>query len=394
MQFMRFRNLKRNLMFALTAGLLSFSIVGASGAEELSVEIEPQTMYPEEGVALSEETVLLGLDVFEADDPLVADEELLLNKSLLNETELYTENNTPEVESWKAPQRSINKAKRGQVLRLTEDITAPEHGAGLIIPRNKTVTLDLAGHALDRGLNVETVNGYAILVRGKLTVIDSSEYKTGKITGGYNSRHGGAIIVKKNGTLRLKGGSLSGNMSSGCGGAVYVQSGGSFKMSGGRIEKNRCDESGGGIYITRGSFKLNSGEITDNASMKNGGAICVVRSEVALLNGVIANNTAGNTGGGVYALKGTLSMGGASIKANRASFGGGAYVSKSNFSMRRGSISKNTADNRGGGVLFCDSKIKISDSPVIAENLCMLSGTGEPNNAYIEKRLSSRLVVR
>ena len=41
--------------------------------------------------------------------------------------------------------------------------------------------------------------------------------------------------------------------------------------------------------------------------------------------------------------------------------------------------------------MFLGSNIKISDSPVIAENQCMLSGTGEPNNACIEKTAVIRI---
>ena len=395
-QLMRFKKLKWRLAFALTIALLSYPVAGGAGEAELSVEIEGQGAYPEEASpeeveALLEGPVLLDLDGFEAEDPLVLDEELLLNELTLEEPEPETDENASKRESWKALQKTINQAKRGQVIRLTEDITAPKHGAGLVIPSGKTVTLDLAGYALDRGLEVGKANGYVILVRGKLTVIDSSGEKTGRITGGHNNRNGGAIVVEANGTLRLSDGRLSGNTSAGYGGAVYVQRGGSFIMSGGRIENNSCNKGGGGVYITQGTFKMKGGEIADNASIQNGGGLCAVQGEVSLLNGVISGNAAGNSGGGVYVYRGKLAMSGASVKANWAALGGGAYVSKGNFSMRGGSISGNTAYNRGGGVMFLDSNIKISDSPVIAENQCMLSGTGEPNNACIEKTAVIRI---
>ncbi|MBR3274259.1 MAG: hypothetical protein IKF98_10130 [Clostridia bacterium] len=294
--------------------------------------------------------------------------------------------NAPENEAWKDLQMTIQQAEYDEVIRLTQDIRAAKDDSGLIVPQNASITLDLAGHVLDRGLRDETHEGYVMKVRGKLTVIDSGDKNRGRITGGYNSGDGGAIVVEKNGTLSLEGGSLYGNRSSGNGGAVYVHSGGSFDMSGGRIEKNSCDGNGGGICIKRGAFELYGGEIRDNVSEENGGAIVDLQGEVVLLDGTVAGNTAGNTGGGLYVIQGTLEMGSASVEDNRALYGGGAYLSKSSFSMRDGVIRGNTADKRGGGVLFRDCIIKLSDSPVIAENQCTLSGGGEPNNVCIEKK--------
>ena len=60
--------------------------------------------------------------------------------------------NAPENEAWKDLQMTIQQAEYDEVIRLTQDIRAAKDDSGLIVPQNASITLDLAGHALDRGL--------------------------------------------------------------------------------------------------------------------------------------------------------------------------------------------------------------------------------------------------
>lgn len=70
-------------------------------------------------------------------------------------------------------------------IKLMQDITCTDQSFGpLEVPENTTATIDLNGYKLDRALTKATSKGSVISVDGELTINDSSETKTGKITGG------------------------------------------------------------------------------------------------------------------------------------------------------------------------------------------------------------------
>ena len=101
---------------------------------------------------------------------------------------------------------------------LTEDITATAADtAPLTVPKNVTVTLDLNGCTLSRGLTEPMKNGSVIIVNGTLTITGS-----GSITGGNTNSVGGGIWVKAGGSCTLNGGTISGNHANQNGGGVYV----------------------------------------------------------------------------------------------------------------------------------------------------------------------------
>ena len=313
--------------------------------------------------------------------------------------------------SWQALQEEINSAKNGAVIKLTRNVRAGTGVEGLIIPENKRITLDLAGHTLDRGLDQPSVAGYAISVCGKLTLMDSSG-SGGNITGAYNVEPGGAIVVESNARLYLEGGSIRGNKSANDGGGVYVSREGIFRMKGGAIRNNTCEGSGGGICASGGAITIYGGEISDNTSKTNtgggiyafespsftikggvvsgnqakyGGGICLYRTDIVIKGGIIQGNTGNSDGGGVYASDSAIEMNGATIADNCALSGGGVYLLNSSLAMSKGSIENNIASSRGGGVGFEESSLTISGSPVIAGNLSTLSGSAEPNNVYTGK---------
>ncbi|MEA5041869.1 MAG: hypothetical protein VB053_04920 [Oscillibacter ruminantium] len=141
----------------------------------------------------------------------------------------------------------------------------------------KTITLDLNGKTIDRGLTAATAWGSVIRIEGgSLTIMDSSTADVnsqGKITGAYNY-DGGAVDVMRSydnnvGFLTMTGGIITGNKAvgaeSGTGGGVY--SGTSFRMTGGEIFGNFvCGDGtgnkGGGVFfyntLTLGTFSSSS----------------------------------------------------------------------------------------------------------------------------------------
>ena len=219
---------------------------------------------------------------------------------------------------WSALQSQLNA---GGTVTLTRDVTAGESDTALVIPSDKTVTLDLAGFTIDRGLTSATENGNVITVNGTLTVTDSSAdedhpYGVGTITGGYNKysengAHGGGVYVSPTGSFTLAGGTISGNhVDEDYGGGVFVDydhetySCGQFTMTGGAISGNTA-QYGGGVYVYTGYddngniisvFNMSGGTISGNTASGEGGGISggnVVMSGDA---GVTGNTGVGRSG--------------------------------------------------------------------------------------------------
>ena len=166
------------------------------------------------------------------------------------------------------------KMAAGGYIRLDADVTDPDKTSDsrLIVPGGKTVTLDLNGHTIDRGQTEPVGNTSVINIEGTLTLNDSSNPSTGKITGGYSNQGGGANV---GGTFTMNGGAISGNTAPGdLGGGVYV-SGGTFTMNGGTITSNTAKK-GGGVYLTnystyKSTFTMNGGTISGNTANIGGG---------------------------------------------------------------------------------------------------------------------------
>ena len=174
------------------------------------------------------------------------------------------------------------KMAAGGYIRLGADVSDPDKTSSsyLSVDSGKTVTLDLAGHTIDRALTETTKSGYVISLAGTLTINDSSNPSTGTITGGWNSsNYGGCVCTNNGSSLTLNGGTISGNKvdrTSGeaKGGAVYVTVNATFTMNGGAITGNSVSTSGGALgggvcvhgYNTGvGTFNMNGGTISGNS---------------------------------------------------------------------------------------------------------------------------------
>ena len=180
---------------------------------------------------------------------------------------------------------SDDAAVTGSELKLGGDYTAVEGDEALDVPEDKSVSIDLNGHTINRGLTAAQSNGNVITVNGSLTVTDTSADKAGKITGGNTDGNGGGVYVGNTGTFNLSGGSVTGNAANN-GGGVYVD--GTFSMSGGSVTGNTTNSFGGGVYVN-GTFKLSGApEITGNkkgATVDNGALTGGVEQNVYLPSG-------------------------------------------------------------------------------------------------------------
>ncbi|MBO6108800.1 MAG: hypothetical protein J6P16_05285, partial [Eubacterium sp.] len=176
-----------------------------------------------------------------------------------------------ETMTWTVLQTLLDQ---GGTVTLIDDVTAGEGDSALVIPENKTVTLDLNGHTIDRGLKDKTAieDGNVITVLGNLTLTDSSTEKSGKLTGGNTTGNGGGVYVAQNGTFTMEGGKIDHCTATGensDGGGVYNY--GAFTMEGGTISDctatGGCTATGdysqgGGVYVGKnGAFTMEGGTI-------------------------------------------------------------------------------------------------------------------------------------
>jgi len=183
-------------------------------------------------------------------------------------------------------------------------------GAGFIlVPKGKTITLDLNGHMIDRGLTAAQANGEVICIDSSslnntvFTLADSDGESpsgegngtTGCITGGYNSGNGGGIyLVGDNVDCTIKGGCISGNKASGNGGGIYTEN-----------------------VITSGDLTITGGKITGNSAANGGGIYCTMCCS-GITDCTVQGNTATTYGGGIYSAYRFIGMGGTTVVSGNA----------------------------------------------------------------------------
>ena len=201
-----------------------------------------------------------------------------------------------EITTWGGLQTALSA---GGDITLTQDIIAESGDSFLSVPLSKTVTLDLNGHIINRNLQAAQNDGYVLKVAGKLTLTDSSEAKTGNITGGNNDGSGGGVYLEADSTFTMSGGMISGNNSKYGGGGVFVLTGGIFTMYDGTISGNNAVW-GGGVFIQSGKFTINGGTISGNSADNGGGVYVEQEGTFTMSDGMISGNNVSYGGGGVY----------------------------------------------------------------------------------------------
>ena len=175
----------------------------------------------------------------------------------------------------------------------------------LEIPSSSTVTIDLCGYTLDRGLNKRGAGGgQVITVRSGGTL----NLSNGTLKGGWGGASGG--INNEGGTVNLTNVTITGCTGDNRGGGICNGAGSTLTMTGGAITGNisydvkvqASDEvGGGGLYNYEGATAtLTNVTITGNeAKAYGGGGIC--NFGTLYLNGcTIQNNTARTSGGGIW----------------------------------------------------------------------------------------------
>ena len=142
----------------------------------------------------------------------------------------FEEAASPAITTWSALQEAITGAgETPTTITLTQSLTATDQDSYLEIKKGQDITIDLAGHTLDRGLKNQNgrQNGHIISINcANLTL------KNGTLTGGNAGSYlgGGAIMVSsvvyspnmegKESSLTLENCTFKDNSCSECGGAV------------------------------------------------------------------------------------------------------------------------------------------------------------------------------
>ena len=254
-------------------------------------------------------------------------------------------------ETLKAAVDAANDGEENTIIPL-KDINL---SAGLVIPANKNIVLDLQGYTLSRSLNEATNNGYVIKVAGGATVTiqDTSEGEKGKITGGWNNSQGGGIYNE--GTLTLKDITVTGNKSTGgqtgdCyGGGIYSHRNSTIIIDSAQIIGNEAEIKGGGIHIA---------SLGENNVIKD----CLIQG-----NKTIAETD--GIGAGLYIQRGTVNVTGCTITENEANGnGGGMFIGNDNdipvVNIANTIITGNTSTGEGSGFYYNRGKLNIEGNEV------------------------------
>lgn len=156
-------------------------------------------------------------------------------------------------EDWTA-EKSVNVAYSTSF--HPTDTSYYQNGA-IMLPSGRFVVLDLKGYTIDRSLIAKEANGYAIYVRGRLEIIDTSNKKTGKIIGANNADGGGGVVVHSGGTVCIKGGTITNNIGK-AGAGVYILDGGHVEIGGNAQIVRNIDHSGenSNLYLNQGNEKV------------------------------------------------------------------------------------------------------------------------------------------
>jgi hypothetical protein len=254
-------------------------------------------------------------------------------------------------ETLKAAVDAVNDGEENTITPLKDIILS----AGLVIPANKNIVLDLQGYTLSRSLTEATNNGYVIKVAGGATVTiqDTSEGEKGKITGGWNNSQGGGIYNE--GTLTLKDITVTGNKSTGgqtgdCyGGGIYSHRNSTIIIDGVQIIGNEAEIKGGGIHIA---------SLGENNVIKD----CLIQG-----NKTIAETD--GIGAGLYIQRGTVNITGCTITENEANGnGGGMFIGNDNdipvVNIANTIITGNTSTGEGSGFYYNRGKLNIEGNEV------------------------------
>ena len=193
-----------------------------------------------------------------------------------------------------------NAMNNGAIIKLANDIDLSN--STLSIESGTTVTINLDGHTLNRGLTARNYDtgGQVITVRKGATL----HLGYGTLKGGWGGNAGG--LVNEGGTANLTDVTITGCVGDDRGGGICNLEGGTLTITGGALTGNTSIDKddptgGGGLFNAAGATaSLKGVKVSDNvANSKGGGGICNYGT-LTLDSCSITGNVCGKNGGGIY----------------------------------------------------------------------------------------------
>ena len=227
----------------------------------------------------------------------------------------------------------------GANIQLANDIKMSN--STLVIGEGKTVTIDLNGKTLDRGLTSRDFDhgGQVITVR-KDAILNLSN---GKLTGGYGGNGGG--LANEGGTATLTDVTITGCTGDQRGGGI--SNAGTLTMTGGSLTNN-----------TSNDIKASSSDQTA------GGGLFNFKGATATLTGVtITGNKNKVYGGGGICNFGTLNIDGCTVTGNTAGANGGAIWQEGTLNLQgKNTITDNQAGGKANNIYLYNTVITVTGS--------------------------------
>ena len=194
------------------------------------------------------------------------------------------------IAQWESTWAEVSKAlEAGQAFKLLNSITAADTDGSLKIPANKTASLNLDGHTLDRGLaEVEARDDGCVFSLGEGSTLNLFG-NGGVVTGGNNTGDGGGFYLGNTSTLLVANISISGNTSAAKGGGAYIG-------DGAKVSTNSNSSIYWGIGIGLGAVG-GLAYFVGNKALKGGGTYIGQGGTLEIGNGVeILDNTNPSSG--------------------------------------------------------------------------------------------------
>ena len=283
---------------------------------------------------------------------------------------------------WPALRSEIKNASNKSTITLTQDYGASKKDDRFLVEGGKTITIDLAGHTLNRNLTSSDEDGHIFEVKGNSTLILTDSVGGGKLTGGY-ANNGGAINVHEGSKCTATGITFTGNKADSSGGAICTR--GSLELTNCVITGNEAGSTGGAIFVDdSGTFKLTNVTITGNMAKDDGGALRIhLKSDASITGCTIVSNTSKDKGGAINmdAKNKTLTITDTKIESNTSTDdGGGIYLHNGTINMTGGSLSLNSSSNDGGGAKITSKCTFTATNVTMKENAATTEEGGAIKN--------------
>jgi hypothetical protein len=161
----------------------------------------------------------------------------------------------------------------------------------IYFPSNVSVTLNLHGHTINRGLTESESNGEVMCIDSGADVIIND----GTIKGGFSTNGAGGIHVKSDAKVTLNNVHLDENeVEQDDGAAIALYDGATLVMNGGSVSDNTVDcgddMAWGAVFVNESTATFNNVIFSGNESNNEGSVIYAIGSTVTLNNCTVESN--------------------------------------------------------------------------------------------------------